>query len=266
MVQLMVGRDIDQFYARRDHEVAAPLLDVTGLRTHTYPRHSIHFELRGGEIVCLAGLVGAGRSEVLRGLFGVEPIVGGEIRVAGELATIDCPRAAIDAGLALVPEDRKQQGLFLKMGVRQNIGVTGLSRHRFRGGFLNSSRERQDSDEMTSELKIKASSDRQLVQHLSGGNQQKVVLAKWLAMQPQVLLLDEPTRGVDIGAKQEIYRLMEELAERGVAILFVSSEMEEVLSMPDRVLVMHEGQLTGELSRDELSEEAIMQLATGKTE
>ena len=128
---------------------------------------------------------------------------------------------------------------------------------------MNFARERQDSAKMVAEMKIKAPSDRQITQYLSGGNQQKVVIGKWLAMQPRVLLLDEPTRGVDIGAKQEIYRLMEELAEQGVAILFVSSEMEEVLSLSDRVLVMHEGQITGELARDELSEEAVMQLATG---
>ena len=264
MVQLMVGRDIDQFYARRDHDIAAPLLEVKQLRTSEFPQYALDFEARAGEIVCLAGLIGAGRSEVLRGLFGVEPLVGGEISIAGERTTIGDPRDAIEVGLALVPEDRKQQGLFLEMSIRQNMGMPSLARHQRRGGFMNFVRERQDSDAMTRELKIKSSNDRQLTQYLSGGNQQKVVIGKWLAMQPRVLMLDEPTRGVDIGAKQEIYRLMEELAEQGVAILFVSSEMEEVLSMPDRVLVMHEGQITGQLSRDELSEEAVMQLATGR--
>ena len=150
------------------------------------------------------------------------------------------------------------------MSIRHNVGLTGLARHKRKGGFLNFTRERDDSAKMSAEMRIKATDDRQLTQHLSGGNQQKVVIGKWLAMHPTILLLDEPTRGVDIGAKQEIYRLMEELAEQGVGILFVSSEMEEVLSMSDRVLVMHEGRITGELDRNELSEEAIMQLATGR--
>lgn len=264
MVQLMVGRDLAQFYARRDHEISEPILSVRRLRTSTYPQHSLDFEVRRGEIVCLAGLVGAGRTEVLGALFGVDPTLGGEITVAGESTTIENPRDAINAGLALVPEDRKQQGLILEMSIRHNVGLTGLARHQRKGGFLNFTRERDDSAKMSAEMRIKATDDRQLTQHLSGGNQQKVVIGKWLAMQPTILLLDEPTRGVDIGAKQEIYRLMEELAEQGVGILFVSSEMEEVLSMSDRVLVMHEGRITGELDRNQLSEEAIMQLATGR--
>jgi ribose transport system ATP-binding protein len=172
-------------------------------------------------------------------------------------------QASIGAGLAMVPEDRKQQGLILEMGSRANIGLPGLSRHRVAGMFLNRGQERFDSDRMIQELKIKTPNDRQPVLYLSGGNQQKVVIGKWLSMEPRVLLMDEPTRGVDIGAKQEIYRLMEALAEQGVGILFVSSEMEEVLSMSDRVIVMHEGRITGVLNRMQLSEEAIMQLATG---
>ena len=266
MVRLMVGRDISQFYARRDHEIAGTLLGVRDFRTTTFPQHSLSFQVNAGEIVGLAGLVGAGRTEVLRGLFGVDSVVSGEIHVAGKLIPIASSRDAIRAGLALVPEDRKLQGLFLEMSIRHNVGVPGLARHKRRGGFLNFAQERQDSAQMSGDLKIKATNDRQLTQYLSGGNQQKVVIGKWLAMQPRVLLLDEPTRGVDIGAKQEIYRLMEELAEQGVAILFVSSEMEEVLSMSDRVLVMHEGRITGQLARDELSEEAVMQLATGRTQ
>ena len=264
MVQMMVGRDIDQFYARQDHAIAEPLLTIRNLRTCTYPLHEINFEVCAGEIVCLAGLVGAGRTEVLCGLFGVDPIVCGDILVAGDSQKIFNPRDAIDAGLALVPEDRKQQGLFLEMSIRQNVGLPGLARHKRQGGFLNFTREQQDSARMTDALNIKSTNDQQIAQYLSGGNQQKVVIGKWLAMQPRVLLLDEPTRGVDIGAKQEIYRLMEELAEQGVAILFVSSEMEEVLSMSDRVLVMHEGCITGQLDRNELSEEAVMQLATAR--
>ncbi|NDA67207.1 MAG: sugar ABC transporter ATP-binding protein, partial [Verrucomicrobia bacterium] len=165
-------------------------------------------------------------------------------------------------GLALVPEDRKKQGVVLEMPVRENVSLASLRRDQ-RNGFLNQRREVELSAEMIGAMRIKTPSDRQVVQFLSGGNQQKVVLGKWLAIQPRVLFLDEPTRGIDVGAKQEIYKLMEELARKGVAILFVSSEMEEVLGMSDRVLVMHEGRLTGELQRSELSEEAVMHLATG---
>ena len=265
MVKLMVGRDIDQFYSRKEHEIGEPLLTVNDLRTLSFPQHAINFEVRQGETVCLAGLVGAGRTEVLGALFGVDSKISGEVSVEGKVRTIANPRDAIEAGLALVPEDRKQQGLILEMSIRHNIGISGLARHKRAGGLMNFARERQDSAKMVAEMKIKTPSDQQITQYLSGGNQQKVVIGKWLAMQPRVLLLDEPTRGVDIGAKQEIYRLMEELADQGVAILFVSSEMEEVLSLADRVLVMHEGRISGELARDELSEEAVMQLATGGT-
>ncbi len=200
---------------------------------------------------------------MLQVLFGVDPATAGTIRVGGQICRMASPRDAIAAGMALVPEDRKQQGLVLEMAVRTNIGLAGLKRHQKSGGFLNDAQEGRDSAAMIEKLRIKTPNERQIVQYLSGGNQQKVVLGKWLSMEPRVLLLDEPTRGIDIGAKQEIYSLMEELAEQGVAILFVSSEMEEILGMSDRTLVMHEGRITGELQRNELSEEAVMQLATG---
>lgn len=263
MVQLMVGRDISQFYARRPHSIGEPVLEVNNLRTNAWPQHASSFKVHAGEMLGVAGLVGAGRTEMLRAIFGVDSMLGGEVRVASKTLTLRSCRDAIEAGVALVPEDRKQQGLILEMGIRNNIGLPSLGRHKRGPAFLNRARERQDASRMIGELRIKTPSDQQLAQYLSGGNQQKIVLAKWLAMEPQVLLLDEPTRGVDIGAKQEIYRLMEELAERGVAILFVSSEMEEVLSMSDRVIVMHEGRVSGELQRDEMSEESVMQLATG---
>ena len=196
-------------------------------------------------------------------LFGVDAAVFGTVAVDGQVLRLRSPRDAIQAGIALVPEDRKQQGIILEMAVRTNIGLPGLRQHQKTGGFLNRIQEGADSVAMIARMRIKTPSERQVVQFLSGGNQQKVVLGKWLSMNPKVLLLDEPTRGIDIGAKQEIYALMEELAEQGVAILFVSSEMEEVIGMSDRTLVMHEGRITGELTRDELTEETIMQLATG---
>lgn len=263
MVKLMVGRDLSQFYNRTQHERGEPVLTVLDLVTPTWPRHRLNFAVHAGEIVGVAGLVGAGRTEMLRVLFGVERPLSGTIQIGSRTMTFARPQAAIAAGIALVPEDRKQQGLVLEMSVRGNIGLPGLKRHQRFAGFLNDAAERHDSQDMTERLAIKTPSATQLVQLLSGGNQQKVVIGKWLALGPRILLLDEPTRGIDIGAKQEIYRLMEQLARDGVAILFVSSEMEEILGMSDRVLVMHEGRIAGELGRAELSEEAIMQLATG---
>ncbi len=262
MVSLMVGRDLSQFYPHQPHTAGEPALEVRGLRSPAHPAHPVSFSLRAGEIVGLAGLVGAGRTELIETIFGATPTAGGEILVAGRKEEIRSPRDAIRAGLALAPEDRKQQGLVLEMAVRENISLASLGRDQ-RRGFLDLKKEKAISAEMIAKMRIKTPTDRQVVRYLSGGNQQKVVLGKWLAMKPRVLLLDEPTRGIDVGAKQEIYALMEALAREGVAILFVSSEMEEILGMSDRALVMHEGRLTGELTREELGEEAIMRLATG---
>jgi ribose transport system ATP-binding protein len=263
MVKLMVGRDVSQFYIRKPHSPGDVALEVKDLVTPANPGHMLNFAIRSGEIVGVAGLVGAGRTETLQVLFGVDSAVSGSIEVGGKPVQINSPHDAIRAGLALVPEDRKLQGLVLEMAVRTNIGLAGLKLHQKKFGFLNSPQEGTDSAEMISKLRVKTPNEQQVVQYLSGGNQQKVVLGKWLSLQPKVLLLDEPTRGIDVGAKQEIYRLMEELAEQGMAILFVSSEMEEILGMSDQTLVMHEGRITGTLARDELSEEAVMQLATG---
>jgi ribose transport system ATP-binding protein len=263
MVRMMVGRDISQFYRRRPHGAGEPVLEADGLVTPANPAHRLRFHVRAGEIVGLAGLVGAGRTELLRVLFGVDPALAGELRVAGRPVKFHSPADAIGVGVALVPEDRKQEGLIVGMTVKQNVSLAGLSRHCRRMGILSRRYEQEVTAEMIRRLNIKTPTASQVVHYLSGGNQQKVVLGKWLAMRPRVLLLDEPTRGIDVGAKEEIYELMEGLAETGVAILFVSSEMEEIMGMSDRVLVMHEGRLSGELARAELSEEAIMRLATG---
>ncbi|MCD6050226.1 MAG: sugar transporter ATP-binding protein [Verrucomicrobia bacterium] len=262
MVKLMVGRELSQFYPHAPHTPGEVVLTVKGLRTPVHPTKEIELRLRAGEIVGMAGLVGAGRTELLLTLFGVTPAQGGTIEVAGKETKIGSPIDAIAAGLALVPEDRKQQGVILEMAVRENLSLASLLRDQ-KSGFLNRAKENEISRQMIEQMKVKTPSEGQLVQFLSGGNQQKVVLGKWLAMNPKVLLLDEPTRGIDVGAKSEIYGLMEELAGEGMAILFVSSDMEEVLGMSDRALVMHEGCITGELAREELSEEAVMQLATG---
>jgi len=263
MVRLMVGREISQFYARKPHSFGDVLLEVERLVTPAWPRHTLSFSIRRGEIVGLAGLVGAGRTELLRTLFAIDRPLAGQVRLNGKPVRLGSPRDAIRAGMALVPEDRKQHGLIVEMAVRANISLAGLRHKQRLAGFLNQAAERRDAEDMIRKLRIKTPSDQQVAQYLSGGNQQKVVLGKWLTLQPSLLLLDEPTRGIDVGAKQEIYGLMEELAETGIAILFVSSEMEEILGMSDRTLVMHEGRLAGELRRDEMSEQAIMQLATG---
>jgi len=263
MVRLMIGRDLSRVFEHTPHAPGAVALGVTGLRTRANPGHLVSFSVRSGEIVGMAGLVGSGRTEVLRALFGIEPSLAGEIRVHDKPLAPRHPREAADAGLALVPEDRKALGVFLPESVAWNISLAGLWRHARAGLFLNPSAALRDAGSVSSQLRVKAVSLDTVVGTLSGGNQQKVALGKWLALHPDVLLLDEPTRGVDVGAKREIYQIMEKLAADGAAILFASSEMEEVLAMSDRVLVMHEGALAGELNRAELSEEAVMRLATG---
>ncbi|MEO0415168.1 MAG: sugar ABC transporter ATP-binding protein, partial [Verrucomicrobiota bacterium] len=262
MVKLMVGRELDQFYDHQPNPTGETIFALEEFRTPVHPEHPISLSLKAGEIVGLSGLVGAGRSELFETIFGVREAVGGTVQVSGKPVAIDTPFQAINCGLALVPEDRKQQGLIIDMAVSENLSLASLNRDQ-RLGMRNSGAEQSITHEMIDRMRIKTPSAEQIVRYLSGGNQQKVVLGKWLAMKPKVLFLDEPTRGIDIGAKQEIYALMEELAAEGVAILFASSEMEEVIGMSDRVLVMHEGHISGELSRDELTEEAIMQLATG---
>jgi ribose transport system ATP-binding protein len=266
MVRLMVGRDIELSGRRTDRELGEVVLEARGLRSAAFPAHGLDFSIRSGEIVGLAGLVGAGRTELLGTVFGVTQALGGRLQIGESDLLPSDPFAAIEAGLALVPEDRKRQGLVLEMSVGANLSLASLKRDAW-VGWLNRRRERSISDEMIGRLRIKTPGREQVVRYLSGGNQQKVVLGKWLAMEPRVLLMDEPTRGIDVGAKQEIYELMEELALRGVAILFVSSEMEEVLRMSDRLLVMHEGRITGELDRAVLEgvagEESVMRLATG---
>lgn len=261
MVRLMVGRDLSQFYERIPHQPGADVLEVNKLRTPVHPNHEVTFSVRAGEIVGLAGLVGAGRTETLRCLFGVDTPIGGDLRLRGEPFEPKSPRDAMDAGIALAPEDRKAHGVILPASVSRNLSLASLDQRQSKG-FIDFSGEKKLVDKLVDQLQVKISSVTQPAESLSGGNQQKLVIGKWLALKPSLLLMDEPTRGIDIGAKREIYHLMEELAANGVAILFASSEMEEILGMSDRVLVMCEGQISGELQRDELSEEAIMRLAT----
>lgn len=263
MVRLMVGRSLSDFYQHQSVPPGAELLRVTGLRTRAYPRHELHFSLRAGELVGLAGLVGAGRTEVLQALAGLMPAVAGEIWLEDSAYQPSNPHDAVERGVMLVPEDRKQQGLVLDASVADNLTLPSLTRMARFGFWRDFTQEKACADQQIAAMQIKVSHAGQLARQLSGGNQQKIVIGKWLALGPKVLLLDEPTRGIDVGAKREIYQWMETLVQQGIAVLFVSSDLEEVLGLADRVLVMHEGRLAGELSRENMSQEAIMRLATG---
>jgi rhamnose transport system ATP-binding protein len=223
----------------------------------------ISFDIRAGEIVALAGLVGSGRSEVVQSIFGVDPRDSGTVEVGGKVLKAGTPKQAMAAGVALVPEDRRQQGLLMELSIERNVTLP-RSRSLSQLGFLTGGRERRSAKEWTDRLKTKYGRLSDEVGTLSGGNQQKVVLAKWLATNPTVLIVDEPTRGIDVGTKAEVHRLMSSLAADGVAVLMVSSELPEVLGMADRVLVMREGRLVAELSRTEATEESVMFAATGQ--
>jgi ribose transport system ATP-binding protein len=262
IVSMMVGRKLEDFYGRpREHELGRVVLEVRHL-SQRGRLHDISLSVRAGEIVGLAGLVGAGRTEVARALFGADKKDQCEVLVDGKAVQINSPQEAIRAGLGYLPEDRKLQALFLGLAVRANI-TAACTETISRAGFLEFRKERETTAHFINALNIRTPSAEQRVRNLSGGNQQKVVLAKWLAVDPKVLILDEPTRGVDVGAKQEIYGLMHELAGRGIGIIMISSELPEILGMSDRIVVLREGRLMGELSRAEASEESVMALATG---
>ena len=265
MVQSMVGRQMDKFYLQRAYDPAKQqvVLDVERLRSTAFPLENISLQVRAGEIVGLAGLVGAGRTEVLTSICGITPPIAGAVHVAGIRVPAGDFRAAIRAGIGLVPEDRKLQGVILEMSIEANTSLSVVQRLAWMRAFLSQAANRELSQRLSETMRVKAASIDVDVATLSGGNQQKVVLAKWLATEPCVLLLDEPTRGVDVGSRQEIYDLIDELSAEGVAVLFVSSEMEELLGLADRLLVLHDGRPMGELMREEFDETRVMQLATG---
>ena len=263
IVNLMVGRDIQSFYVRPATTRTPGFLKVRHLRSRRYSAKAISFDAGKGEILGFGGLVGAGRSEMAKALVGLDPFASGHITLGGETITLSQPREAIKRGIYLVPEDRRGEGLVVGMCVRENITLPSLKRCA-PFNWIRPDREARLTDQQIGSLKIKTPSRETLVMNLSGGNQQKVVLAKWLAMSPKVMILDEPTRGIDVGAKAEIYRLMRTMAEHGTVILMISSDMEEVLNMSDRVAVMHEGDISGVLERSDCTEENIMQLAVGK--
>lgn len=285
IVRLMVGRELKQFFhrpaeARISAESTgppkdtgrpvntgplvntAPVLEAKGLRLTASQHRAIDFVVRAGEVVGMAGLMGAGRTELVEALFGVRPLLAGEVRLDGRAIRLRSPADAIKAGIVLAPEDRRSQGLLLAQTIRQNVGLPSLDRLNC-FGLVARKAERQLAERMRQRLNIRTPNVEKLAGLLSGGNQQKVVLAKWLARSPRLLILDEPTRGIDVGAKAEIYLLLRELTAEGVGVLMVSSDLEEILGVSDRVLVMHQGELAGDLSRERMSEQAVMHLATG---
>ena len=260
MIELMVGRELKDEFPKRQAVIGAPRLKVTGLRRGKAVR-DVSFEVRRGEILALTGLIGAGRTETVRLIFGADRRDAGTIELDGHELALRSPRDAIRLGIGLLTEDRKLQGLVLSHSVRANFGLPNLDRLAPKG-IVDQGRERQELARYIASLRIKLPHQEQAALHLSGGNQQKVVLAKWLARNCEVLIFDEPTRGVDVGAKYEIYTLMNELAAQGKAILMISSELPEVLGMADRILVMHDGRITGEITEvSKATQEGIMQLA-----
>ena len=255
LVHMMVGRRIESLFPKITVPIGARVLEVNNLVRLPLTR-SVSFSVSEGEIVGLAGLVGSGRSELAQCLFGVTPATSGEIRLRGEVVAIRSPAAARDHGVAYVPEDRGVQGLVRPMSVLHNFSLAGLGRLT-RFGFIDRAAERRLAEDAVRQFDVKTSSLEELAGRLSGGNQQKIVLGKWLANKPRLLILDEPTRGIDVGAKAEIHRLMGELAKAGVAILMISSELPEVLGMSDRVLVMREGRLVAEFPRAAATSQAV---------
>jgi rhamnose transport system ATP-binding protein len=264
LVRQMVGRDVAELFPKLPAEIGDDVLVVEGL-TRTGVFHDISFSVRAGEIVGLAGLVGAGRSEVARAVFGVDPYESGSVRLGGQALPKGNPRVAMARGLALVPEDRRKQGLVLDESVSRNVTLA-IRNSLARGGLLTNRAENAAAEVWASRLEVKTAALDAETGTLSGGNQQKVVLGKWLATEPTVLIVDEPTRGIDVGTKAEVHRLLSELAQRGIAILMISSELPEVLGMADRVLVMREGWLTGEFPRSEATPESVMFAATAEKE
>ena len=258
IIQNMVGRKLENVFDKQPIQIGEMALEVRNLSTKNF-LNDISFSVRKGEIVGFAGLVGAGRTEVMRAIFGLDSMVGGEIRVAGKPVRIRCTRDAIRHGIGLVPEDRKKEGLFLGMSVMKNGSIVILDKVS-KGRIIQSRREYDAVHSYVEKLSIKTPSLEKCVADLSGGNQQKVVVAKWLAANPRILIVDEPTRGIDVGAKKEIHRLINTLAQSGVAIIMISSELPEILGMCDRIFVMHEGHLKGELTRNEATQEKIMEI------
>ncbi|MBR0897255.1 sugar ABC transporter ATP-binding protein [Bradyrhizobium tropiciagri] len=263
MIRLMIGRDLKALYTPPACAPQPGGCDIAGVVTSAFPDRQVNLSVRRGEILGLAGLVGAGRTSLARAVFGVDALLAGEIRIDNAPVGIGSPRDAIRQGIYLVPEDRKKSGLVLELPIRENVTLASLLDHA-RMWLVNGTAERKIAKDQARRLSIKAPSVDIEAVTLSGGNQQKVVLGKWLSMQPRVMFFDEPTRGIDVGAKSEIYALMRSLADQGVAIVMISSDMEEVIGVSDRVAVMHEGSVSGVLERDQFSEYNVLRLAVGQ--
>ncbi|GAA4901133.1 sugar ABC transporter ATP-binding protein [Tessaracoccus lubricantis] len=261
LITMMVGRELTNLFPKLDSDVGEVVLEVRNLNRGHLVR-DVSFELRRGEILGIAGLMGAGRTEVLETIFGIDPAESGEILVHGKPVRIRQPEDAIRANIGLLTEDRKLNGIMGVLSVRDNMAVAALKTFS-PNGFIQVGRLQKACQEQREKLAVKTPSLNQKIQNLSGGNQQKALISRWLLTQPDILMIDEPTRGIDVGAKSEIHRLMSLLAQQGKAVIMVSSELPEILGMSDRILVMHEGRLSGELSRDEATQESIMHLATG---
>ncbi len=264
MVKLMIGRDLKTQAAPTSPTTGAVILSAVGVQTAAYVTQPVTLDLRAGEILGLAGLVGSGRTELARAMFGIDPVYGGHFEFKGQRFVPTHASQAVERGIFLVPEDRKEAGLLLGLPIVENISLPNLSQHAAKFMVKRAS-ELGVAQVQSRNLGIKAAKLTTLAGSLSGGNQQKVVLAKWLAMTPNVMIFDEPTRGIDIGAKTEIYRLMRDLANSGVAVLMISSDMEEVIGVSDRIAVMHEGRISGILDRGAFNEENVLLLAVGKT-
>ncbi len=262
MIRLMIGRDLKSLYVPPAAPPGDAALEIIDARTATYPGRSVSVAVRRGEILGLAGLVGSGRTELARAVFGVDRLIGGEIRLDGQPVHCKTPAQAIGRGIYLVPEDRKQSGLLLDFPIADNISLPDLVSYAS-AWMVSRSREKTNAEAQKKRLNIRAPGVGARVGALSGGNQQKVVLAKWLSMKPKIMIFDEPTRGVDVGAKKEIYEMLRGLADSGVAILMISSDMEEVIGVSDRIAVMHEGAISGFLDRKDFSEHNVLQLAVG---
>ncbi|HEY0932740.1 MAG TPA: sugar ABC transporter ATP-binding protein [Trebonia sp.] len=263
IIRSMIGRDLGEMYSKTGTVPGAVVLSVERL-TRENVFYDVSFDVRRGEVVALAGLVGAGRTEVARAVFGIDRRTAGSVRLLGRALPNGQPAAAMAAGIAFVPEDRRQQGLVMDLGIDHNVALASL-RRLSKGGFIFRAAERRLAVTWAERLQLKYGRMRDPVSTLSGGNQQKAVLGKWLARSPSLLIIDEPTRGIDVGTKAEVHRIIDQLASEGMAVLMISSELPEVLGVADRVLVIHEGRLAGEFTRAEATEDKIMRAATGQT-
>jgi inositol transport system ATP-binding protein len=262
LIHEMVGRELTDMFPKETVPIGEVALAVKNLSLEGV-FSDVSFELRKGEILGIAGLVGAGRTNVAETLFGVTPATSGEIQIDGKPIVIDTPHAAMHAGLALLTEDRKETGCFLVLSVRENVEMAVLRDRYVKAGFVAQSSLNEECEKLKDVLRIKTPNLDERIENLSGGNQQKALIARWLLTKPRILILDEPTRGIDVGAKSEIHRLISKLAGEGLAVIMISSEMPEILGMSDRIMVMHDGHVTGVLDRSEADQVKIMQLASG---